>query len=268
MGGATRHPGLLTFSSDYGPTDEYVGVCHLVIAGIAPDVRVVDLVHGIRGIRAGATLLRQALPFSPAGVHLAIVDPGVGTDRRAVVISTGNGALLVGPDNGLLTPAADVLGGATQAFELQNSDYQLSPLSATFHGRDIFAPAAAHLSLGVEPEDFGLPLDVSTLVRLDEPRVVVSDGRLVADVLRIDWYGNLQLAARADDLGAAGFVRDLEIAGAGKVLNGSLGRTFGDAQPGKLVVYLDSGGHVAVACNGGNARELLGDPETVTVTSL
>jgi S-adenosylmethionine hydrolase len=260
------HNGLLTFSSDYGPTDEYVGVCHLVIAGIAPDTRVIDLVHGIRGIRAGATLLRQALPFAPTGIHLAIVDPGVGTDRRAVVVGTSSGALLVGPDNGLLTPAADVLGGATQAFELENAGYRLSPVSATFHGRDIFAPAAAHLSLGVPPESFGPTVDVATLVRLPEPRVEVSNGRLVADVLRTDWYGNLQLAARDVDLVEAKFAERVRVSGKGEPLEARLGRTFADAGPGELVVYLDSGGHVAVARNGGSARDMLGDPEIVTIT--
>jgi S-adenosyl-L-methionine hydrolase (adenosine-forming) len=267
VGGATRHPGLLTFSSDYGPTDEYVGVCHLVIAGIAPDVRVVDLVHGIRGIRAGATLLCQSLPFAPPGVHLAIVDPGVGTERRAVVIGTQSGSLLVGPDNGLLTPAADVLGGPTQAFELENPEYQLSPVSATFHGRDVFAPAAAHLSLGVSPESFGTAVDVTTLVRLSEPRVEVSEGRLVADVLRTDWYGNLQLAARADDLGAARFVERVRVSGTGEPKDAKVGRTFADADAGELVIYVDSGGHVALASNRGSARDLLGDPDRVTIST-
>lgn len=266
MGGAARHPGLLTFSSDYGPTDEYVGVCHLVVAGIAPAARVIDLVHGIRGIRAGATMLRQALPFAPPGVHLAIVDPGVGTGRRGVVIATGIGALLVGPDNGLMTPAADVLGGATAAFELANPDYRLSPVSSTFHGRDIFAPAAAHLSRGVEAEDFGPPVDVSTLVRLPEPRVEVSDGLLIADVLRVDWYGNLQLAARADDLAAADLGDRVRTRSDREACDAVVGRTFADAGAGEVVVYVDSGGHVAVACNGGSARDLLGDPETVTIT--
>ncbi len=258
---------LITFSSDYGPTDEYVGVCHLVIAGIAPDTRVIDLVHGIRGIRAGATLLRQALPFAPPGVHLAIVDPGVGTDRRAVVIATKSGYLLVGPDNGLLSPAADVCGGATQAFELENPDYQLTPQSATFHGRDIFAPAAAHLSLGVAPESFGRPVEVDDLVRLPEPRIDVSDKLLVADVLRTDWYGNLQLAARDVDLVEAKFGELVLVVGAANSIVARIGRSFADAHPGGLVVYVDSGGHVAVASYGGSARELLGDPETVTITS-
>jgi S-adenosyl-L-methionine hydrolase (adenosine-forming) len=263
--GATRHP-LITFSSDYGPTDEYVGVCHLVIAHLAPDVRIIDLVHGIRGVRAGATLLAQSLAYMHQAVHLAIVDPGVGTDRRAVVIETQSGSLLVGPDNGLLTSAADVLGGVAAAFELTNPDYQLSPVSATFHGRDIFAPAAAHLALGVEPQEFGPALDTNSLVRLPASHVEVSNGRLVADVLRTDWYGNLQLAARDLDLAAARFGALVRVGGSGEAFEARVGRTFADAQPGGLVVYLDSGAHVAVACNGGSARELLGDPETVTIT--
>ena len=257
---------MITFSSDYGPTDEYVGVCHLVVAGVAPGTRVIDLVHGIRGIRAGATLLRQALPFAPSGIHLAIVDPGVGTERRAVVIATGNGALLVGPDNGLLAPAADALGGVMAAFELENPDYRLSPVSATFHGRDIFAPAAAHLSLGVTPESFGPAVDVDMLVRLSDPLVEVSEGRLVADVLRTDWYGNLQLAARDTDLVEAKFHERVLVSGSAGSIEARVGLTFADAQPAGLVVYIDSGGHMAVARNGGSARDLLGDPETVTIS--
>ncbi|MEX0873440.1 MAG: SAM-dependent chlorinase/fluorinase [Actinomycetota bacterium] len=259
---------LVTFSSDYGPTDEYVGVCRLVIAGIAPEVRIVDLVHGIRGVRAGATLLRQSLPFAPTtAVHLAVVDPGVGTQRRAVVIQTNAGALLVGPDNGLLPPAADALGGAVAAHELTEERYQLAPLSSTFHGRDVFAPAAAHLALGVTPEAFGPAVDIGDLVRLRPAHVDVSTGKLTADVLRVDWYGNLQLAATDVDLATADFGDELSVSNGAESFDARLGRTFADGEPGALVVYIDSGGHVAVACNGSSARELLGDPAAVTITS-
>jgi hypothetical protein len=243
-------------------------VCHLVIAGIAPDVRIVDLVHGIRGVRAGATLLRQGLPFAPTtAVHLAVVDPGVGTPRRAVVIQTNAGALLVGPDNGLLPPAADALGGAVAAHELTEDRYKLAPVSTTFHGRDIFAPAAAHLALGVEPSSFGPAIDVASLVRLPTPHVEVSAGRIVSDVLRVDWYGNLQLAATDVDLAGAALGDELSVSSNAGSFDARLGRTFADAEPEGLVVYVDSGGHVAVACNGASARDLLGDPAAVTITS-
>jgi hypothetical protein len=243
-------------------------VCHLVIAGIAPDVRIVDLVHGIRGVRAGATLLRQSLPFAPtSAVHLAVVDPGVGTQRRAVVIQTNVGALLVGPDNGLLPPAADALGGAVAAYELTQERYQLAPRSTTFHGRDIFAPAAAHLALGVEPESFGPAVDPRDLVRLPPAHVGVSAGTLTTDVLRVDWYGNLQLAATDVDLASANLGDELSVSCVAGSFEARLGRTFADGEPGALVVYVDSGGHVAVACNGSSARELLADPNLITISS-
>lgn len=253
---------LITFSSDYGPTDEFVGVCHLVIARIAPDVRVIDVAHGIRAIRGGSVVLAQSLTEAPVGaVHLAVVDPGVGTQRRPVVIACGNGSTLVGPDNGLFFPVADLLGGVVSAFELANDEYRGPALSATFHGRDIFAPAAAHLALGVEPSAFGPAVD--DLVRLPAAPVRVGDGVLKADVARSDWFGNLQLTATGVDLAGSGLSGPVSVNG----IEATVGEKFADVDAGALVVYVNSAGQVAIASNGGSAREVLNDPDHVTVSA-
>lgn len=259
--------GLVTFSSDYGPTDAYVGVCHMVIARIAPEVRIIDITHGIRGVRAGAAVLERSLPFAPVGVHLAIVDPGVGTDRRGVVITVAGGSLLVGPDNGLLLPAAEALGGPVTAFELAEPAYRLEPVSATFHGRDVFAPAAAYLAHGVSPERFGPPAGVADLVRLPPPHVLAREGELVTDVLQTDWFGNVLLAATSEDLERARFGPAVAVSCGVGSFAASVGRVFADVLAGALVVYVDSSGHVAIACNGASARDVLGDPAEVRLSS-
>lgn len=266
-GGASASSGLVTFSSDYGPAEVYVGICHLVIARIAPNVRVVDLTHGMRGVRGAASILERSLSFAPAGIHLAIVDPGVGTDRRGVVVTTGDGSSLVGPDNGLLPPAAEALGGAAGVFELTNPEYRLEPVSATFHGRDVFAPAAAHLALGVPPERFGTSVDPGDLVRLPPPHVETGEEEIVSDVVRADWFGNLVLAASADDLERSRLRGRVSVSGSAGAIGAHVGRTFADVAPGELVVYVDSSGQVAIACNGGSARETLGDPEQVRLSA-
>ena len=168
---------VVTFLSDYGLDDEFVGVCHGVIARIAPDARVIDVTHGIarHEVRAGALVLRRALQFMPAGVHLAVVDPGVGSERRAVALRcAGEDRLLVGPDNGLLMLAAERFGGVVEAADIGASPFALSPVAASFHGRDLFAPVAAHLALGATLAESGEPLDPALLVALDSPRMASS----------------------------------------------------------------------------------------------
>lgn len=222
----------------------------------------IDLAHGIKGVRAGSVILAQSVIAAPDGtVHLAVVDPGVGTERRGAAVTTERGDVLVGPDNGLLPPAAEALGGASGAFELADRRYRRDPMSSTFHGRDLFAPAAAFLCVGLAAEELGPAIDPSDLVRLPVSETLVSSGVLEADVARVDWYGNLQLAADERDLMAAELGGGVDVSGSPAVV----GRTFADAEPGGLVVYVDSGGHVAIACNGGSARERLQDPERVTL---
>jgi len=231
---------VITFLSDYGPGDEYVGVVHGVIASIAPDARIIDLGHGVppQDVRTGARRLARALPYVPAGVHLAVVDPGVGGSRRAVALRAGD-RWLVGPDNGLLIEAAERVGGVTHAYDVGGTPWRLEPVSATFHGRDIFAPVAAHLALGEEPDgEFG----AASLVRL-EPLAASAGGAIV---LEVDSFGNLRLDGEPGDY----------VSVAGRPV--TCARTFGDVAPGALLLYTASDGALALAVNGGSAAALLG----------
>lgn len=254
---------VITFLSDYGACDEFVGVCHGVIARRCPGARVIDLGHGIarQDVRAGALALRAALPFTPEGVHLAVVDPGVGGARRAVALRTNDGGrVLVGPDNGLLAPAAEAFGGAAEAVDVSDSPERLRPLSATFHGRDLFAPVAAALADGASLAEVGAPIDAGSLAALALPRARLDGAVLVAHVLTIDIYGNVALDATEADAAAAGLepggAAAFEHAGASTVL--AIGRTFGDVADGELVVYVDARGALAIALSGGSAAERLG----------
>jgi len=171
----------IAFLTDFGLQDDFVGTCHGVMARIAPDARVIDITHGIapQAILQGAIVLRNTTPFMPADVHLAVVDPGVGGDRRAIAVQTTDGRTFVGPDNGLLMLAADELGVAA-AHELTDERYRLSEVSRTFHARDIFAPAAAHLAAGVAIGELGPALDAATLIRIHIPDPEIGRSQLSA----------------------------------------------------------------------------------------
>jgi len=253
---------LITFVTDYGLADGFVGVCHAVIAGVCPDARVVDLSHGVpRGdIGAGALMLRGALPYLPVGVHLAVVDPGVGSPRRAVALATGDGRRFVGPDNGLLSLCFEPAGGVVEAVDIGSSPFVLSPTSATFHGRDIFAPVAARLAAGAALGDIGSSCDPEGLVRLELPRAVVQDAGLLAHAVYVDHFGNVQLEASGADGAAAGLRAGerVVIAARGESWPGVYGRTFTDVPPGELVVYEDAERRLAVAANQGSAVVRLG----------
>src|SRR5581483_7427650 len=170
-------PAFVTFLTDFGLQDDFVGTCHGVIKRIAPEASIIDITHGIR---PGALALANTLPYMPAGVHLAVVDPGVGGSRRPLALQDAEGRLYVGPDNGLLVPAADRFGGVVAAHELANPEYSLQPVSRTFHGRDLFSPAAAHLALGLDVEKLGPPIDPEDLVRLELPEPEVGQARIRA----------------------------------------------------------------------------------------
>jgi S-adenosylmethionine hydrolase len=250
---------FISFLSDFGLTDDFVGACHGVIKRIAPDVEIIDVTHGItpQAVLAGALVLRNTLRYMPPGVHLAVVDPGVGSTRRPVIVRDANGELFVGPDNGLLVPAAE-LGGIESAHELANPTYALEPVSRTFHGRDLFSPAAAHLALGVEPAELGPPLSPDALVRLDIPSPVVADGVVDASVLHVDQFGNMQLNLTREDLDRVGIVPGtrFELELAGERYYATAARTYADARPGEIVLYEDSYGNIAVAINRGSAAEM------------
>lgn len=257
--------GWVSLTTDYGLADGFVAACHGVIARLAPAVRVIDVTHLIPpgDVARGATVLAQTVPQLPPAVHLAVVDPGVGTARRAVAVATPQG-VLVGPDNGLLPPAADALGGATAAVALTNPEWFQHPVSATFHGRDVFAPVAARLVAGGALAEAGPELPPSELVRLPAPAVTAGGGWLQADVIGVDRFGNVQLAASGELLARLG--AELTVAGVPAVR----GATFADAPAGGLVVLVDSAGLVAVAANRARAAVLLGvqpgDPVRVEST--
>jgi S-adenosylmethionine hydrolase len=254
---------FITFLSDYGLEDDFVGVCHGVIATICPEARVIDLAHGVprHDVRTGAILLQGALPYMPAGVHLAIVDPDVGAERRAVALRLADGRLLVGPDNGLLSLAAQSGGGVVEGVDLARSPFRLEPVSATFHGRDIFAPAAAHLAAGVELPELGNPCDPRDLVTLALPEARLQAGELLAHALRVDRFGNVQLDAVHEQLAQTGLKlgRRVEVrTAAGEAHAAAYARTFADVAAGELLVYEDSSRRIALAISHGDAASRLG----------
>jgi S-adenosyl-L-methionine hydrolase (adenosine-forming) len=258
---ASEQPLPITFLSDYGVGDDFAGVCRAVIAKISPGSQVIDISHGIarHDVRSGAAVLADALPFAPRGVHLAIVDPGVGGPRHAVALRTGEGHLMVGPDNGLLPPAADALGGIERAVDISESHYRLQPASATFHGRDLFAPLAAHLATGLELAEAGVEIDPAALERQPVTRARLEQHRAVAHLDRIDGFGNVALDLSSDDL------LGHPLAGATKVSVGSRShrrsairaRSFDDVPEGTFLFYEDSSARMAIAINRGSAAETL-----------
>lgn len=256
---------FVTFLTDFGLEDDFVGTCHGVIKRIAPETQVIDITHGIRPgrILQGAIVLANTLPYMPAGVHLAVVDPGVGSSRRPLALRDVEGRLYVGPDNGLLLPAAERFGGVAEAHELANPAYALERVSRTFHGRDLFSPAAAHLSLGVPLSDLGPPIDPDELVRLDVPEPEVGASSIRASVLAVDRFGNAALNLTRDQLEDVGIVPGMrvEVAVNDRQYFAVAARTFGDARVGDLILYEDSYRNVAVAVSRGSAAELLGIEE-------
>ena len=253
---------VITFLTDYGLSDDFVGVCHAVIARVCPAARVIDLTHGVpRGdVRAGALILRGALPYLPVGVHLAVVDPGVGSERRAVAVGTADGRRFAGPDNGLLSLCFEAGGGVAEAVDIGRSPFALQPVSATFHGRDIFAPVAARLAAGVALSEVGVPCDPAGLVRLELPRPAVRDGVLLAHAVYLDRFGNVQLDVERGRVPAWGVSPGQHVAVSlrGESWPGFYGRTFADVGPGELLVYEDAYGRLAVAVNQGSAVGRLG----------
>jgi hypothetical protein len=231
------------------------------MARVAPRARVIDVSHGVgaQDVRQGALVLEQAVPYLPRAVHLAVVDPGVGSARGMVAVEAG-GQLLVGPDNGLLVWAAEALGGAERAHALQEPAYRLAPVSVTFHGRDVFAPAAAHLAAGVAPSALGPELDAGGLVRLERAGARVDGGRVGTSVVAVDHFGNLALDLRRDDLARAGVVLGdpVEVRVGGRAHRLVFAEMFASVAAGDLVLHEDSFGSLAVAVNLGRAADRLG----------
>ncbi len=254
-------PRIVTFTSDYGLEDEFVGVCHGVMLDIAGDLKIVDVHHNVlrQNVRHGAIVLKQSIKYLPTATHLAVVDPGVGSDRRAVAVVASSGSVFVGPDNGLLLPAAEHGASIEAANEITNEDLLLSPISQTFQGRDVFAPAAAHIASRGEPSDLGPLIDPADLVRVEIPEAWVHDDHLHGEVLQVDRFGNLQLNFDRAHLAKTGLAdrSRLEVRMEGHRLQVALGSTFADVEAGEFVLIEDSYEHISLAINKGDARATL-----------
>jgi len=263
------HFRYLSFLTDYGLEDGFVAACHGVAARIAPDAGLIDVTHLIPpgDVRRGAAVLAQTVPYLPPAVHVAVVDPGVGTARRGVAVAAGD-SVFIGPDNGLLSWAVRAAGGAVRAFSLTNRALWLDNVSATFHGRDIFMPVAAHLAADTDLAAAGEEIAVADLVSLPVPERLVRDSVAEGEVLTVDRFGNIQLTITASDTAEIG------VAPGGMMLI-RCGRhqltvpyrdMFGAVAPGELVAYTDSAGLVAIAVNGGDAAGRLGLPPGARVS--
>jgi S-adenosyl-L-methionine hydrolase (adenosine-forming) len=253
----------LSFLTDYGLEDGFVAACHGAAAKIAPASRVIDITHLVPpgDVRRGAAVLAQTVGYLPPAVHVAVVDPGVGTVRRAIAVAAGD-SIVVGPDNGLLSWAIAALGGARQAIQLTNGELWLHPVSATFHGRDIFMPVAAHLASGKELTEAGDEIPTSDLVELPAPTSRVQDGEAEGEVMSVDRFGNVQTSIPAADVGLLGI-------GIGSPVVVRCGRrtltvpyldTFAGGAPGEIVAFTDSAGLISLAINAGDAAQQLGLP--------
>ena len=265
---------FVSLLTDFGSRDPSAGIMRAVVLGIAPSANVVDLSHDVAkyAIRDGALLLWCAAPYLPVGTHVAVVDPGVGTERRPLALRVHRGDVLIGPDNGLLLPAAERLGGVVGARLLAAAAYRLPVVSSSFHGRDIFAPAAAHLATGVPFAALGPEVPVEGLVHLPWPAPVVRPGELEATILYVDTFGNLKFGAETIDLVAAlgdlpwGTRLRLTWPGATTTVVAPWGETFGRVAAGRPLLYEDSYGRLCLAVNQGDAARAFGLEENVRLT--
>jgi S-adenosylmethionine hydrolase len=261
--GAEAPRPVITLLTDYGVGGLYVGLLHGVIERIAPGTRVIDLGHHIPGgdVLGGALALADALPYVPVGIHVVVVDPGVGTERRALALRCHDGRILIGPDNGVLSLAVEAAGGVEAAVELTQSPLALDPVSATFHGRDIFAPVAAALAGGQNLLAAGALIEAPyELTELALPTPELVDGVLEVTVTMVDVYGNLGLMALARDGDLAGVAAGgvVAVSAGERRVYARYGSTFADVGDGRLVLYEASTGRLALAVNGASAAELLG----------
>jgi S-adenosylmethionine hydrolase len=262
----------VTFLSDYGHDDVFVGVCKGVVASIAPNVRVLDVCHLIaaQDVEQGATQLAAAAPFLPRAVNLAMVDPQSAKSARGVAVATKDGSIFVGPDNGVLSLAWDERGGIDRVVQVSNPALWLERVHATFRGRDIFAPVAAHLATGTPLEQVGEPIDPSELVRLGVHEAVVDDDHVHAEIRSVDHFGNVSLNVARTDLEAAGIVLGdtVELRCNGRTLSVPFTHTFGEVAPGRLTLCEDSFRAVQLAVNAGRANAELrvnrGDPIVIS----
>ncbi|CAN5303086.1 SAM-dependent chlorinase/fluorinase [soil metagenome] len=260
----------ISFLSDFGRIDEFVGVVHGVIARIAPEVRVIDVGHDFpRGeVRIAALALLRAIQYLPRGVALAVVDPGVGTERRPIAVRTEWGHF-VGPDNGLLAPAVAMVGGADRIVSIDNPELRIPSAGATFQGRDLFAPSAAVLASGEAAiDDLGPEIVDGSFMPLMVPLAERLEDGVLGEVLWVDHFGNVSTNLGPDDLVDLGLKPGDDVSVAVGVTEHRVpwAAAYGDVDPGKLLLHVDSSGQVAVAVRGGRADERLGVGHHVSVT--
>ena len=261
----------VTFLSDYGHDDVFVGVCKGVIAGIAPHVRILDITHLVapQDVEQGATSLATAIPFMPVGVHLALVDPMQDKAARGVAVATTDGSVLIGPDNGLLSLAWEARGGIDRAVEITNEQLFRDTVHKTFRGRDVFAPVVAHLAKGGALDDLGAAIDSSSLKRLAVREAVVDDDHVHAEIRTVDHFGNVSLNIARSDLEAAGIALGdtVELRCNGRTMAVPFTLTYGDVAAGRLALCEDSFRSVQLAVNAGHASRRLrvsrGDPVVI-----
>ncbi len=248
----------VSFLSDFGHQDEFVGVVKSVVRGIAPHASVVDLTHGLpaHDVRAAALALARAIPYVAPGVILAIVDPGVGTDRRAIAVEVAGGeGVFVGPDNGVLAAAVAITGGAERCVALTNPAYQLEAAGGTFAGRDVFGPAAGHLCAGLDIEELGERVDPFSLLPGTIPIAREEDGLLLCEVLWIDRYGNVQLNVDADEVAPFGDPVRINYADKSRIVRRA--QASATVTPGDVGSVIDAYGLGSLAADRSSAAETL-----------
>jgi S-adenosylmethionine hydrolase len=263
---------VVSLLTDFGVRDPSGAICEGVILGICPEATVVHISHEVTkySIRDGALMLWCALPYFPVAIHMAVVDPGVGTRRRPLAVVTGRGDVLIGPDNGLLRPVARRLDGIRAVHELTSDAHRLHPVSSSFHGRDIFAPAAAHLACGLPVRDLGPELDPTTLVDLVIPDATPIPGGVATTVIYVDTFGNCKLAGLRQELEAvvgpmrAGRAVRVQADGAAE-RRLDWAETFGNVLVGEPILYVDSYDRLTLAVNQGNAAAELGLAQDQTI---
>lgn len=253
-------PRPIALLTDFGHRDPFVGICHGVILRENPTIPIIDITHGIarQDVRAGAVALEDAAPFMPDDcIFVGVVDPGVGSDRRALALETEDGAVFIGPDNGLLLPGANARGGVRAAFEISDSPWRLEPVSSTFHGRDIFSPVASKVAAGAPLVECGAAIGHDELERLQLPTTGVIDGDLTTAVLAVDEYGNARLGATLGDIGPLEFGAAIEVDTDDMRRQATYVRSYADGERNEPLLIVDSTGSLSVVLNGGDAAASL-----------
>ena len=253
---------FLTFLSDLGHEDAFLGLCRGVIARLAPEVRVLDVLHLVaaRDIEQGAGVLASAIPYLPApAVHLAVVDPFRSCPARGIAVRTADGSTFVAPDNGLTSQAWDTAGGAVRAYELDDPSLWLPDAARTFRARDVFAPVAARLAMGLPVEQVGSPVAIADLQRLEVRLPSIDDDHVHGEVVQVDHFGNLTLNVHRTDLEAIGIGLgdQVELRCGGRSLTVPFCLTYGEVPRGRVAVCEDAFRTITVAVNQGSAAVAL-----------